>query len=252
MSISYQVNGAKHEYQIVFIAENDDDLYAYFGKSYYGSTEGRVFVTTEQLTDASQECDTRVLTIYNDTIYEIVNTKAICRSHGCLIGGQVIAIGWEHDHNCQLLLGPEKYPFVDMTDWRCMKHQQFRPVLKVFCHSDNESILDMDRVYYHNKTRDTIFVTNDIFVNHEELLDEQINLLPTCTTSIDVNDNILVHVNYPNRDLTINGDLQFANKAGLLCDTMPVVNGVCTIPPQYIIGRPTADVLYGWNKIGSL
>lgn len=249
----YKVDNAKHGWPLIVVAQNQSTIIVYTLERYYDQYTPSQVVTEQQLLDASTEYSINLILEYQGQAYKIVGNKVISYNHNVVTAGQTIVIGMEHDHSVVYCLGPEKYPQIDVTDWRYMKYRTIRPILKIFVHTKNESLVDVDKVYYYDHNNDTIFITNDT-LPETAVLDEQATYLPHLTVNTLENGDkqLLLQYQNTNSDILINGTIQLANQSGLLITSIPVSNGMAIISNQYIVGMPMADVLFGYNKVGEL
>lgn len=248
----YHVNEARHRIPVVAVAI-DADVIRLYGLTPIGTdSQGKTVITKDTLlNNTSYEYYGEV--VWSDELNqycEIVKSQSILRSDTTFRAGAQYMWAEEQSNNTLLHMTAIMYPEQDMGFWRYTKWRMMRPVVKFYFHTDDESFLDTDRVYYCSNTNDTIFWTKDT-VPEEYVLNDDIPLYPTLTITTLTNGDVHLHLEYADGSKPT-GRITFENTSGLMVSSLPVTNGDAIIAHQYVQGIPFADVLLDYHKIGEL
>lgn len=248
----YQVNDARHRIPIVAVAVSQDVIRLYGLEPFGSDPQGKTVITKETLlSDTSIEYYGEL--VWSDELNqyaEITMSKSMLRDDITYRAGAQYLWALGQNQNTLLHINAVMFPEQDMSQWRYTKWRMMRPIVKFYVHTDNESFLNFDRVYYNTNTKDTIFWTNDT-IPEETIYNDNIPLYPTLTVQTLTNGDVHLHMEYADGS-TPNGTVQFINRSGMMLDYLPVSNGDAVIAHQYIQGIPFADVLLDHVKIGEL
>ena len=248
----YHVTDARHRIPVIAVAINADVIRLYGLNPIGADSQGKTIITKETLlNDTSYEYYGEV--VWSDELNqycEITLSKSILRTDTTFKAGAQYLWTLEQGQNTLLHLNAIMYPEQDMSQWRYTKWRMMRPLVKFYFHTDNESFLDTDRVYYSTNTDDTLFWTKDT-VPTTSIYNDDIPLYPTLTVKTLTNGDVHLHLEYADGSKPT-GRITFENTSGLMVSSLPVTNGDAIIAHQYIQGIPFADVLLDYHKIGEL
>ena len=243
------VNKANHGYSVIAVAINDTDANVMCFEPVYDEPVTHT-VSKEELINEVREWNLGTIYKHDDgSLFRLVHSKYLDNTHDAYRGGATLLIAKEHDHPVVYDMGCYKYPNVKQSDYRYCKYKSSRPVFKIHFHSDDESLLEAGRVYYHNKNEDTIILTKDkdlMLVDSSEP-----GLLPVVNQ--DFNNQFGFEIQYNDSQSVANGTVNLINVNGTTQTHIDVRDGHFALDPQYIVGHHlTADVLYGYNFIGHI
>lgn len=250
----YRVPDARHKIPLVAVAIAQNVIRLYGLEPIGSDAQGKTIITKDTLlNDTSIEYFGEVVWSDEFNQYcEITKAKSILRNDTTFRAGAQYLWALEQNQNTLLHLNAIMYPEQDMSQWRYTKWRMMRPIVKFYVHTDDESFLDFDRVYYSTNADDTVFWTKDE-VPSETVYNDEIPLYPTLTVKTLTNGDVHLHLEYPDGVTPPpDGTITFENTSGLMVSYLPVTNGDAVIAHQYVQGIPFADVLLDYHKVGEL
>lgn len=217
---------------------------------YSGTTEGMNTIPREGLeTDLNEYQGGSILT-HEGQNYRLAWYRNFNFNEGQMQAGGTYALVTNDDEIYIIRLDAEKYPDLDVSDWKWIRSRSLRLILKFSVTKDQQNLLTANKVYYLNSgLSSTKIVSPDSITDSTLYEDGDVKLLPeftliSGTTACTVNTNE-----------NVNGTAHIVNRVNMQCDDQfSITDGV----GSFDFARPNAskpsscDILFGFTKVATL
>ena len=247
--MNYLVKNANHGYDLVNISISGTVAMLRLFRLYTGTTDGRPTIPRDGLeTNITEYQGMSILTDTDGKVYMLNWYRKIEFTENQLQVGGTYAVVTNDTFNYVIRLDAEKYPDLEISDWKYIRSRSLRPIVKFTVCDSN--LLNCEKIYYLNSNvGSTKFITPDIIDASEVYEDKDVQLVPDCVVVFNGNTATI------SVDPAVNGCLRFVDKSNMrIDDYAQLTNGSCTIPCEAVdASKPaTCTVLYGFNKIGTI
>ena len=241
--MNYQIRNGGHNYDLFTISFNDGSLMIRVFNRYTGSIEGKTVINNDNYySDLTAYPNFSSLYIHQGYTYELQWYKQVSFDEHQLIAGGTYAVVRDIDACRIIRLDASKYPDLDISDWKWVRMQSFKPMIKFHIRNNSKQFNSFEWAFALNgEFESTAFVLNDT-IESTVHNDNEVSILPQFEYS--VNDRTLTIIS----DSDVNGKLNIINKIGNIQQHQIVMqNGLATV--QLPSEPVCCDVLFEYNKV---
>ena len=217
---------------------------------YSGTTEGMNTIPREGLeTDLNEYQGGSILT-HDGQNYRLAWYRNFNFDEDQMQAGGTYALVTNDDEIYIIRLDAEKYPDLDISDWKWIRSRSLRPILKFSVTKDQQNLLTVSKVYYLNSgLNSTKIVSPDSITDSTLYEDGDVKLLPEFTL---ISGTAACTVN---TNESVDGTARIVNRVNMQCDDQfSVVDGVGSFSFVCIDSTKPAscDILFGFTKVATL
>ena len=244
------VRNANHKYDLVNISYDSNMLVFRLFEAYYGPTDGMNTIPANDLIHNTTEYQGGSILTYEGQNYRQIWMRNQSFEENQIHAGGTYMLATDDVSTWLFRLDAEKYPDLEISDWKYARSHSLRPIVKFILTKNNQNGTDIQKVYYLNSgIGSTKFIVPDTLDESTTYEDKDISIVPEIIV-VEGQSAITFNLNS-----SVAGELHFANQKNLITPSAAdIKEGVASISIQKLNESLPAsfDVLYGFNYVKTI
>lgn len=244
---AYFIKNSSNNIDLINISQSDDAIMIRLFGRYNGPTDNLTAIPRQGLeTNMTEYPGGSLLTDTDGTNYTQRWVRSLKLEENQVQVGGTYLFCTNDDKNFSFRLDANKYPDLEISDWKWIRCHSLRPIVKFTMTHPGQNFSSMNKCYYLSSgVGSTKVITSDVFVDGI-FEDKDVSLIPAFTM---ISGTAAVTLN---TDTDVSATMRIVNKVNMLCDDVFEVSqgvGGFSFKKQDSTKPASCDILFGFTKI---